>query len=128
MVTAGGLTFIGATNDRMFRAFDSRTGEELWAAAFDYNVQAVPMTYEGSDGKQYVAVNVSAPATAEPRGNERLVVFGLAGPVASAIRRFQRLRSSAKGATRDGSSRRRYVASLNHPNITDVHGIDETGT
>ena len=35
------------------------------------------MTYEGSDGEQYVAVNVSAPATAEPRGNERLVVFGL---------------------------------------------------
>ena len=77
MVTAGGLTFIGATNDRMFRAFDSRTGEELWAAAFDYNVEAVPMTYEGSDGEQYVAVNVSASATAEPRGNERLVVFGL---------------------------------------------------
>ncbi len=77
MVTAGGLTFIGATADRMFRAFDSRTGEELWSVAFDYNVKAVPMTYEGNDGKQYVAVNVSAPATGEPRGNERLVVFGL---------------------------------------------------
>ena len=77
IVTAGGLMFIGATNDRLFRAFDSRTGEELWSAAFDYNVQAVPMTYEGSDGAQYLAVNVSAPATAEPRGNERLVVFRL---------------------------------------------------
>ena len=58
IVTAGGLTFIGATNDRMFRAFDSRTGEELWSTAFDYNVKAVPMTYEGSDGAQYLAVNV----------------------------------------------------------------------
>ena len=77
IVTAGGLTFVGATNDRMFRAFESRTGEELWSVAFDYNVQAVPMTYEGSDGAQYLAVNVSAPATAEPRGNERLVVFRL---------------------------------------------------
>ena len=77
IVTAGGLVFIGATTDRMFRAFDSRTGEELWAAAFDYNVEAVPITYAGSDGRQYVAVNVSAPATAEPRGNERLVVFAL---------------------------------------------------
>jgi len=79
IVTAGGLVFIGATADRRFRAFDSRTGQELWSAAFDYNTQAVPMTYEGSDGEQYVAVNVSAPATAETRGNERLVVFGLSG-------------------------------------------------
>lgn len=35
------------------------------------------MTYEGSGGEQYVAVNVSAAATAEPRGNERLIVFDL---------------------------------------------------
>ena len=77
IATAGGLVFVGATTDRMFRAFDSRTGEELWAAAFDYNVEAVPITYAGNDGRQYVAVNVSAPATAQPRGNERLVVFAL---------------------------------------------------
>ena len=77
MATAAGLTFIGATGDRRFRAFDSRTGEELWSVAFDYNVEAVPMTYAGSDGRQYVAVNVSAGATEETRGNERLVVFAL---------------------------------------------------
>ena len=77
IVTAGGLVFIGATTDRMFRAFDSRTGEELWSAAFDYNVEAVPITYAGNDGRQYVAANVSAPATGELRGNERLVVFAL---------------------------------------------------
>ena len=77
IVTAGGLVFIGATTDRRFRAFDSRTGEELWSAAFDYNVEAVPITYAGSDGRQYVAANVSAPATGQQRGNERLVVFAL---------------------------------------------------
>ena len=77
IVTAGGLVFVGATLDRRFRAFDSRTGEELWSAAFDYNVEAVPITYAGNDGRQYVAANVSAPAGAQPRGNERLVVFAL---------------------------------------------------
>ena len=77
IVTAGGLVFVGATLDRRFRAFDSRTGEELWSAAFDYNVEAVPITYAGNDGRQYVAANVSAPASGEPRGNERLVVFAL---------------------------------------------------
>src|SRR5207249_4875813 len=30
IVTAGGLVFVGATNDRRFRAFDSKTGNELW--------------------------------------------------------------------------------------------------
>jgi quinoprotein glucose dehydrogenase len=77
MVTASGLTFIGATGDRRFRAFDTRTGTELWSVAFDYNVEAVPMTYGGRNGKQYIAVNVSAGATDETRGNERLVVFHL---------------------------------------------------
>ena len=77
IATAGGLVFVGATTDRRFRAFDSRTGEELWSAAFDYNVEAVPITYAGNDGRQYVAANVSAPASGEPRGNERLVVFAL---------------------------------------------------
>ena len=77
MVTAGGLTFVGATRDRMFRAFDTRTGEQLWSVTFDYHVEAVPMTYEGNDGRQYLAVNVAAGATDETRGNERLVVFAL---------------------------------------------------
>ena len=76
-MTAGGLVFVGATTDRRFRAFDSRTGEELWFAALDYNVEAVPITYAGDDGRQYVAANVSAPASGELRGNERLVVFAL---------------------------------------------------
>ena len=30
IATASGLVFIGATNDRRFRAFDARTGRELW--------------------------------------------------------------------------------------------------
>jgi glucose dehydrogenase len=55
-VTAGGLVFVGATSDRRFRAFDAATGEQLWEARLDGNVNANPMTYLGRDGKQYVAV------------------------------------------------------------------------
>ena len=54
--TAGGLVFVGATTDRRFRAFDSKTGKELWVARVDGQVNANPMTYQGRDGKQYVAV------------------------------------------------------------------------
>ena len=54
-VTAGGLVFIGATNDRRFRAFAAATGELLWETVLDASVNANPMTYLGRDGKQYVA-------------------------------------------------------------------------
>lgn len=56
IATAGGLVFIGATTDRRFRAFESKTGRELWAPVLEKNVAANPMTYQGSNGKQYVAV------------------------------------------------------------------------
>jgi quinoprotein glucose dehydrogenase len=55
-VTAGGLVLVGATNDRRFRAFDAKTGRELWAVKLDEQVNANPMTYRGRDGKQYVAM------------------------------------------------------------------------
>ncbi len=62
-VTAGGLVFVGATNDRRFRAFDSATGAQLWEAVLNGNANANPMTYRGSDGKQYVAINASGVIT-----------------------------------------------------------------
>ena len=55
-VTAGGLVFIGATNDRRFRAFDSKTGKEIWTAQIPANANANPMSYQGKSGKQYVAI------------------------------------------------------------------------
>jgi quinoprotein glucose dehydrogenase len=56
-VTAGGLVFVGATNDKRFRAFDSKTGKELWEAQLGNNANANPMSYRGNSGKQYVAIN-----------------------------------------------------------------------
>jgi len=80
MVTAGGLVFIGATNDKRFRAFDSKTGKELWTAKLDMSAHAVPITYQGRNGKQYVAI-VAAGASAlddpAPAGSEALVVYAL---------------------------------------------------
>jgi quinoprotein glucose dehydrogenase len=74
MVTAGGLVFIGATRDQRFRAFDSRTGKELWSVRLDYNVTAIPITFTGRNGRQYVAVTA---ATNGKGNNESLHVFAL---------------------------------------------------
>ncbi len=55
-VTAGGVVFVGATNDRRFRAFDARTGKELWSTTLANNANANPMSYAGKSGKQRVAI------------------------------------------------------------------------
>ncbi len=55
-VTAGGLVFVGATNDRRFRAFDEKTGKELWSTMLGNNANANPMSYRGRGGKQHVAI------------------------------------------------------------------------
>ncbi len=39
-VTAGGLVFVGATNDKRFRAFDETTGKQLWEATLSNNANA----------------------------------------------------------------------------------------
>ena len=56
IATAGGLIFIGATDDARFRAFDARTGKELWATKLGAAAHSVPSTYQGADGKQYVVI------------------------------------------------------------------------
>ena len=55
-VTAGGVVFVGATSDRRFRAFDARTGSELWSTTLANNANANPMSYSGGSGKQRVAI------------------------------------------------------------------------
>ena len=63
-VTAGGLVFVGATNDKLFRAFDSSTGKQLWQAPIPGTGNSNPISYRGKDGKQYVAINASGVITA----------------------------------------------------------------
>jgi len=80
IATAGGVVFIGATNDRRFRAFDARTGKELWVTKLDNSAISVPMTYQASNGKQYVAVTAAGGGgitDPDPDRNESLYVFAL---------------------------------------------------
>lgn len=56
IVTGGGLVFVAATDDSRFRAFDVKTGAELWTVKLPASAHATPMTYGGKDGKQYVVI------------------------------------------------------------------------
>ena len=55
IVTAGGLVFIAATQDAVFRALDSRTGKVLWSASLPAPGFATPATYSVR-GRQYVVI------------------------------------------------------------------------
>lgn len=56
VATAGGVVFIGASDDARFRAFDTRSGKELWTVKLGASAHANPITYTGRSGRQYVAV------------------------------------------------------------------------
>jgi quinoprotein glucose dehydrogenase len=56
IVTAGGVLFIASSDDNRFRAFDVKTGKELWVTKLARRGNADPITYRGRNGKQYVAV------------------------------------------------------------------------
>jgi quinoprotein glucose dehydrogenase len=62
IATAGGLLFIGASSDGKFRAFDARTGNELWIADLGVDINSIPITWLGKNGKQYLAVFASGGA------------------------------------------------------------------
>jgi lanthanide-dependent methanol dehydrogenase len=55
LATAGGVVFYG-TLDGWFKAVDARNGTVLWQFKVGSGVVGNPVTYVGSDGKQYVAV------------------------------------------------------------------------
>jgi quinoprotein glucose dehydrogenase len=55
-VTAGGVVFVGSTNDKRLRAFDAKDGKELWSATLGNNANANPMSYAGKSGKQRLAI------------------------------------------------------------------------
>ncbi|WP_183484042.1 membrane-bound PQQ-dependent dehydrogenase, glucose/quinate/shikimate family [Martelella radicis] len=56
IITNGGVAFLGAAMDNYIRGYDLTSGEQLWEARLPAGGQATPMTYETSDGTQYVLI------------------------------------------------------------------------
>jgi quinoprotein glucose dehydrogenase len=78
IATAGGLVFIGASDDSRFRAFDAKTGKELWTVKLNGAASSVPGTYQGKDGKQYVVVTGTGGGLAgAPLTSDEITVFSL---------------------------------------------------
>jgi quinoprotein glucose dehydrogenase len=78
IITRGGLTFIGATAEKAFRALDTATGRELWHTRLPFSASATPMTYRSPrSGRQIVVVAAGGrPAFSMPAGT-KLVAYAL---------------------------------------------------
>jgi quinoprotein glucose dehydrogenase len=78
IATAAGLVFVGATDDSRFRAFDAKTGKELWTFKLGGAAEATPMTYQGRDGKQYVVIpSTGGGFFGNPMTDDSIMAFAL---------------------------------------------------
>jgi quinoprotein glucose dehydrogenase len=78
LVTAGGLVFIGATNDSRFRAFDKDTGKEIWVTKLPASAHATPMTFRGpKSGRQFVVIAAGGGNKYNKVYSDSLVAFAL---------------------------------------------------
>jgi quinoprotein glucose dehydrogenase len=75
-ITAGGVVFTGAM-DAYLRAFDAKSGEELWAGRLPVPGVANPMTYLWK-GEQYVAIAAGGHSEAGTSIGDSVVAFRLA--------------------------------------------------
>jgi quinoprotein glucose dehydrogenase len=78
IATASGLVFVAATDDGRFRAFDAKTGKELWTFKLPGAAQATPMTYQARDGKQYVVIAATGGSFfGNPTTGDSIMAFAL---------------------------------------------------
>jgi quinoprotein glucose dehydrogenase len=86
IVTAGGLTFVGATDDARFRAFDTTTGKELWTVKLPASAESTPITYADAKGRQYIAVVATGGGLiGAALASDSVVVFSLTGESTSTL-------------------------------------------
>jgi glucose dehydrogenase len=77
-IVTNGVVFIGAATDGKFRAFDAKTGEELWSAELEANAHATPATYLGrKTGKQFVVIAAGGGGFFHGKLSDTLAAFAL---------------------------------------------------
>ena len=80
IMTDTGLVFSGVMNEHAFRAFSLETGEELWKADLPTAANAIPMTYQVSEGgKQYVVIAAGGHWSGGSPPGDYIMAFALPG-------------------------------------------------
>ncbi|MDM9644854.1 membrane-bound PQQ-dependent dehydrogenase, glucose/quinate/shikimate family [Rhizobium sp. S163] len=77
VATKSGLVFMAATTDQYLRAFDGKTGRTLWEFHLPAGGNATPLTYVGSDGRQYVAIAAGGHGGIQSRNGDQVIAFAI---------------------------------------------------
>jgi quinoprotein glucose dehydrogenase len=77
LVTAGGVAFLSGTLDDYIRAYDVADGRQLWQARLPAGGQATPMTYTGSDGRQYLLVVAGGHGSLGTKAGDFVIAYAL---------------------------------------------------
>lgn len=78
LTTSSGLIFIGASQDLNMRAFDVRTGKQLWTARLPVGAEATPMTYSvPHTGRQFVVISAGGNSATKQKG-DYIIAYALA--------------------------------------------------
>ncbi len=76
VVTKGGLVFTAASREPLLRAFNKKTGQQLWAGTLPVPAQATPMIYS-SGGREYVVVAAGGHGTFGTSTGDTVIAFAL---------------------------------------------------
>lgn len=82
MTTSGGVTFLSSTLDYYLRAYDVRSGRQLWQSRLPAGGQATPMSYTSDkSGRQYVVVMAGGHGSLGTKMGDSLMAYAFpAGP------------------------------------------------
>lgn len=70
ITTSSGLVFIAASQDFYIRAFDVRTGKELWKGRLPVGAEATPMTYVSpKSGRQFLVISAGGNSATTQKGD-----------------------------------------------------------
>ncbi len=76
--TASGITFIGATQERVIRAYNTKTGEELWRAPLPAGGHATPAVYwSEKSNRQFVVIAAGGHGAMLSGKSDSIVAFAL---------------------------------------------------
>jgi quinoprotein glucose dehydrogenase len=76
VVTHGGVTFIAGAQDQFIRAFDTRTGDQLWEERLPAGGQAGPLSYE-VNGRQYVVIAAGGHEAMQTKIGDSVIAYKL---------------------------------------------------
>jgi quinoprotein glucose dehydrogenase len=77
VTTTTGLVFIGATMDPYLRAFETKSGRQVWEAQLPTGARATPLVFTTESGREMVAIAAGGFDSPLSKLGSTLVVFGL---------------------------------------------------